>query len=187
MAELLLRQCNVAVPEIDVGTDMFAFLDEEEVVARVQVKTARAERYKKEAGCSALFDIPLRQLDQPDQPALYYVFAVRLGEQWVDFLVIGRTQLNDYWNSDRRFGTANPASGSLVLTIRFRPESVLCGEVDLTGHRNAWDLLPPLAAPGSSTIGQALGGLAEPAPPTDDGGLASAPPEAPSAETPPPA
>ena len=37
MAELLFRKCNVAVPIIDLGTDTFAFRDDREEVARVQV------------------------------------------------------------------------------------------------------------------------------------------------------
>jgi hypothetical protein len=36
MAELLRRKCNAAMPEVDVGADVFAFLeDREEVVQRV--------------------------------------------------------------------------------------------------------------------------------------------------------
>ena len=38
--ELLHRQCNAAVPHVDVGTDLFAFRDDREEVARIQVKTA---------------------------------------------------------------------------------------------------------------------------------------------------
>jgi hypothetical protein len=47
MAELLFRLCNAAIPEVDAGTDVFAFQDEREEVARVQVKTAQGERYRR--------------------------------------------------------------------------------------------------------------------------------------------
>jgi hypothetical protein len=60
----------------------------------------------------------------------------------VDFLVIGRAQLNDHWNGTRSFGTRDK-EGNLVLTVQFR-ERVLCGEVDLTDYRDAWHILPPL-------------------------------------------
>src|SRR3989440_11188254 len=141
MAELLFRRCNAAIPEVDVGTDVFAFHDEREEVAWVQVKTAQGTRYKKGGGHSAQFSIPLKQLErQPDKPPLYYALAVRLEGQYVDFLVIGRPQLNGHWNGPRRFGTKDKG-GNLVLTLQFR-ERGLCGEVDLTGHRNAWDILP---------------------------------------------
>ena len=42
MAELLRLRCNVAVPEVDLGTDLFAFRDEHEDVTRVQVKACTA-------------------------------------------------------------------------------------------------------------------------------------------------
>lgn len=47
MAELLFRKCNVSKPDVDVGTDVFAFQDDREDVARIQVKTAQAKQYKK--------------------------------------------------------------------------------------------------------------------------------------------
>jgi hypothetical protein len=145
VAELLSRRCNVAIPEVDVGTDVFAFLDDRDEVARIQVKTAQAERYKKGAGCSAQFLLPMRQLRSPDRPPLYYVLAVRLEEKWADFLILSRSQLKGYWEGKHRFGTDNPQADSLTLTIQFRPATVFCGEVELTNYRNSWDRLPPLS------------------------------------------
>jgi hypothetical protein len=142
IAELLIRRCNAAIPEVDVGMDVFAFLDEREEVARIQVKTAQGEKYKRGDGYSAQFSIPLKQLEQPDKPPLYYVLATRLEERFADFIVIGRSQLWDYWDSPKRFGTRDK-EGNLVLTVQFR-ERVLCGEVDLTDFRGAWNILPPI-------------------------------------------
>jgi hypothetical protein len=144
MAELLFRQCNAAVPVVDLGTDVFAFQDDRELIARIQVKTGQGERYKREEGYSVPFQLPMAQLRHLDSPALYYVLAVRLEGRYVDFLVFRRSELKDYWNGGLRFGTEDRASGNLVLTIQFRPGQVVCGEVDLTGHRDAWNVLPPL-------------------------------------------
>lgn len=144
LAELIFRQCNAAIPEVDVGTDVFAFHDESEEVGRLQVKTGQAKRYKKEQGYSVQFAIPLRQLEKRDWPRLHYVLAVRLEGQWVDFLLIGRPELRAYRNGPSRFGTENVTTRELVLSIQFRPTGVVCGEVDLTPHRNAWAHLPPL-------------------------------------------
>jgi len=145
MAELLFRQCNVAVPDVDYGTDVFAFRDEREEVARVQVKTAQGTQHARDNGHSAQFSIPMTQLSLPDRPPLFYALAVRLDGRWVDFLVISRETLNDFWNGEHRFGTDD--SGTLKITVQFRPDRVTCGEVDLTGFRNAWDQLPPLCPP----------------------------------------
>jgi len=98
MAELLFRLCNAAIPEVDAGTDVFAFHDTREDVARVQVKTAQGTPYKKGDGHSAQFSFPLKQLERPDKPPLYYALAVRLEGVYVDFIVLERAQMNDYFN-----------------------------------------------------------------------------------------
>jgi hypothetical protein len=144
MAELVFRQCNVAIPEVDVGTDVFAFHDEREQIARLQIKSGQAKRYKKGQGYAAQFAIPTLQLEHVGSPPLHYVLAIRLEGQWVDYLIISREEFNAYRDSERRFGTENRTTRELVLSIQFRPTQVLCGEVDLTNHRNAWDRLPPL-------------------------------------------
>jgi hypothetical protein len=43
MAELLHRRINVAIPEVDVGDDVFVVKGSDETVVRVQVKSAAAE------------------------------------------------------------------------------------------------------------------------------------------------
>ena len=61
MSELLHRKCNAAIPLVDVGTDVFAFRDDREEVARIQVKTARGQRYKNGKGYSARFGVPMEE------------------------------------------------------------------------------------------------------------------------------
>src|SRR3954468_22390844 len=91
MAELLARGCNVAVPEVDVGSDLFAFQDEEGLVTHIQVKTAGKPRsVKDDGGFSAQIDVPLGQLSRWDDPRLFYVFAMRVEGRWADFIVISR-------------------------------------------------------------------------------------------------
>jgi hypothetical protein len=146
VAELLFRGCNGAVPEVDQGLDVFAFRDESDQVARIQIKTGHAEKYKTSDGYRVQFSVPLKQLDRDDVPALFYAFVVRLDEQVVDYLIIPRFRLRDFWKSALQVGTE--AEGNLVLTVQFR-EQVICGEVDLTEFRRAWHLLPPLQLPES--------------------------------------
>ena len=47
VAELLFRGCNAAIPFVDRGLDVFAFFDDGEEIARVQVKTGSEDRYKR--------------------------------------------------------------------------------------------------------------------------------------------
>jgi len=105
------------------------------------VKTAQAARYAREEGYRAQFGFPMRQLEKASGPALTYVLAVRFEERFEDFVVLPRVAVVGWWNGANRFGTENPASGDLAVTVQFRPDSVVCGEVDLTPYRNAWHLL----------------------------------------------
>jgi hypothetical protein len=153
MGELLHRKCNAAVPHVDVGTDVFAFRDDREYVARIQVKTAPAKPYKDGSGYSAKFGVSMIQLSRPDNPPLFYAFAVRLANGWGAFIVISRTSLKQLW--DDGCGSANPKSGDLELHIQFRgkqpsdaadarPIDACCGEFNLSQYLNAWEILPPL-------------------------------------------
>ncbi len=42
MAEVLRLHCNAAIPEVDLGTDVFVFKDDREEVVRLQVKACTA-------------------------------------------------------------------------------------------------------------------------------------------------
>ncbi|MBX9787433.1 MAG: hypothetical protein K2Y37_00830 [Pirellulales bacterium] len=150
MSELLARECNAAIPVVDIGTDVFAFRDSREDVARIQVKTAHARSYKREHGFTAKFNIPIKQLNRADPLPLYYALAVRLRSEWTCFVVIGRVNLQQLWNQ----GLGSETAEELHLHLQFRPNDsgheprlrAQCGEVDLTEFINAWESLPPLRA-----------------------------------------
>ncbi|HJT78223.1 MAG TPA: hypothetical protein VJ739_13550 [Gemmataceae bacterium] len=147
MAELLHRGCNVAVPEVDVGRDLYAFQDDEEDVTHIQVKTAGNARPRKTAGCySAQIDVPLRQLQEQDIPPLHYAFAMRLKDRWADYLIISRPRLKNLW-SRKGIGTSyTDRNGNALLKLHFSftPDAVTCGGEDFQPYRNAWTSLPPL-------------------------------------------
>src|SRR4029453_5503917 len=90
MAEFLLRRYNVAMPEVDVGDDIFVVHDREGTMWRIQVKTAIGKR--REYGYSGQFAVRREQLNTPKKPELVYVFALRREAQW-DFAVIPRETL----------------------------------------------------------------------------------------------
>jgi hypothetical protein len=95
MAELLQRGVNVADPQVDVGEDVRAFRNGRPTVARLQVKTATAHPLQ-EPGCyAARVSVPLSLLAAPEDVRLDYVFAVRLGDRWTDFIVISRVELKE--------------------------------------------------------------------------------------------
>ena len=145
MAELLQLHCNVAIPEVDLGTDVFVFKDDREEVVRLQVKACTVPRiYLDGSGFSAKFSLPMRQIRRgEDRPPLYYALAVLRDRKWADFIVVSRSVLFAYYNGSERFGYFDQTNDDLVLTIGFR-DQVKCSKQDLTKYRNAWTLLPPL-------------------------------------------
>src|SRR5439155_23035933 len=75
MSELLYRRRNAAIPEVDVGDDVFVVRDEEDIVTRVQVKSANAT--VQHGGYFAQFSIPLSQLRIRKPLSFVYIFPVR--------------------------------------------------------------------------------------------------------------
>jgi len=173
MGELLHRKCNVAIPHADVGTDVFAFRDDREEVARIQVKTAPGLRYKKAKGYHAKFGIPMDQLNRSDVPPLFYALAIRLDSGWGSFVVISRAELQRLWKAG--CGSENEESGFLFLNIRFRAGEeedgaggqeaeneqklrAFCGKFDLTDYIDAWESLPPLKPSAATDVDVHVGG-----------------------------
>jgi hypothetical protein len=74
MSYFLMRGWNVAIPEVDVGDDLFVVDDKKGFFFRVQVKTSQA--IERENGYSVRFNVPLEQLENAIDPEIYYVFMI---------------------------------------------------------------------------------------------------------------
>lgn len=136
MAEFLLRGYNVAMPEVDVGDDIFVVEDRAGTLWRVQVKTAigKQRRY----GHSGKFAISLDQLNTVKKPDLFYVFALRAGERW-EFVILPRKALEDLRRGE---GVGTVAGSDLILNCRLTMSAVFCSGVNLQAHRNNWSEWP---------------------------------------------
>lgn len=141
MAELLLRGWNTAIPEVDVGDDIFVIHDRKGEPSRVQVKTAIAEPRK--YGYSAQFTLRLSQLENPISPEVTYIFATLLHDSWSDFVVISREALNE---EHQRYGmgSKNKNRDRLKLWLCFKGTSIICTQSDLSQYRNDWDTHFPI-------------------------------------------
>jgi hypothetical protein len=160
LSELLRRYCNVAVPEIDEGEDIFAFVTREPNVTRIQVKTANAEPLKEEGRYTARVSVPLQDLEVMLAVRLYYIFAIRLGDRWTDFVVIDREDLANLHEAVG-LGYENAKAGELQLYLSFGPTSLICSDLSLQQYRNAWSRLPSVQA--------ALARAAQTSPPPSQG------------------
>jgi hypothetical protein len=132
MAEYLLRGYNVAMPEVDVGDDIFVVHDWIGRLWRIQVKTAIGK--KRRYGYSAKFAVSIEQLAEEKSPDLIYVFALRIESGW-EFVIIPRAKL-DLERTTHGLGTT--VEGSLILTFRYREDQVLCSGQDFQVYRDNW-------------------------------------------------
>ncbi len=136
MAEFLLRGYNVAMPEVDVGDDIFVVHDQQGRLWRIQVKTAVGKR--RGYGFSGQFAVSRRQMEAEKSPDLIYVFALRTAAGW-EFLVIPRATLEDE-GEDHGIGTV--AGEDVILTFRFHADRVVCSARAFQQYRNNWDEWP---------------------------------------------
>ena len=134
MAEFLIRGWNTAIPEVDVGDDIFVVRDSDGNLRRVQVKTATAE--SQEDGHKAKFNVPLSQLRTPRSPDITYVFAVRLCDSWDTFVVMDREALDE---ENQLYNIGYDLKGGLMLELNFEGASITCDGHDLSQYRNNWD------------------------------------------------
>lgn len=129
MSEFLLRGWNVAIPEIDIGDDIFVVQDESGTLRRVQVKTSTST--KRQNGFSGRFKIPLKQLRNISKIRVHYAFVVRHSDQWTKPLIIRQDYLLNL------FETANIGSvhsEMLNLYFSYFDDKVECSKIDLTQY-----------------------------------------------------
>ncbi len=140
MAEFLLRGWNVALPEVDLGEDIFVIKDDSGNLSRVQVKTATAKAQRD--GYSAQFSVSLRQLRMPRTPDLIYIFAVRNGDGWESFVVIDRSALRE---EHELHGVGSSNGESVVFRFVLSGLNLLCSNRDFRAYQNNWSRWPFLS------------------------------------------
>lgn len=140
MAEFLIREMNVAIPEVDVGDDIVVVRDDHDLITRVQVKTANARAHRKSDDFAARFRLSVQQL-QYGPELLVYAFVVRHVERWQEFVIVPRAVL---WRlrTEHSIGSED-GSGGLLLELTFTPESVLLGRINLQPFRSRFLPWPP--------------------------------------------
>jgi hypothetical protein len=147
LSEFLYRLINVAVPEVDVGDDIFVVQEQDETVTRVQVKHSKADAQQNESYVAQFF-LPWDQFDHlDDTPALVYVLAVRYTHRWTDFIVARRSVLRQL-QADHAIGSVvkNEAGDTTGLKLRlvFTDLDVRGkGGYSLQPYRNAFEPWPP--------------------------------------------
>ncbi len=137
MSELLIRGWNVAIPEVDIGDDIFVVEDEKGVLRRVQVKTSKYYQSKK--GYSGKFQIPLRQLENVREVLIHYVFIVRKSDGWSKPIIIAQDALLDY-REQNQIGTFY--ENKINLNFSYFNDTVKCSGLDISKHINDYQNFP---------------------------------------------
>lgn len=132
MSEFLVRGWNVAIPEVDIGDDIFVVHDKEGFLERVQVKSATAKN--RSSGFSAQFTVPLKQLTSiANPPFIHYVFIARLSNSWSKPVVILQDALLRYVNT-MKMGTKAEGKVNFYFAFDSDQSSVFCSGIDLSKH-----------------------------------------------------
>lgn len=76
MSEFLMLGWNVAIPEVDIGDDIFVVQDDNGTLRRVQVKTSTATIHKN--SFSGQFNVSLKNLRNISNILVQYIFIIRL-------------------------------------------------------------------------------------------------------------
>jgi len=129
MSEFLMRGWNVAIPEVDVGDDIFVVQDENGTLRRVQVKTSTSKVRK--TGFSAQFQIPFKQLKNISNVPVHYVFIARLKDFWSEPVIIRQDYLLDHYENNN---LGSEFSGKIILYFSFTDSKVECSGQDFTKY-----------------------------------------------------
>lgn len=129
MSEFLMRGWNVAIPEVDIGDDIFVVQDEIGTLNRVQVKTATA--INKTSGFSAKFNLSIKQLEKTTDIFIQYVFVVRYNEKWTTPLIIRQDILLNHFQINN---LGSKHDGSLILHFSYSENKVECSGQDFTKY-----------------------------------------------------
>lgn len=155
MSELLIRGWNVAIPEVDHGDDLFVVQDASGRFSRVQVKTGNGKKLVR-GGCYTQFNLQVAQLTKPRTPEIFYVFVARFRNQWTDFLVISRPDLDDERRT-HKIGSLSNEGKRLTLRITFEDNDIKCSGRSYQNLRGAFNSLFPTPP---QSPGATMGGIA---------------------------
>jgi hypothetical protein len=99
MSEFLMLGWNVAIPEVDIGDDIFVVQDDDGTLRRVQVKTATA--LPRQNGYSCQFNVSSKNLRSFKNILVHYVFIARFNNEWAKPILIRQDVLLDYVENNK--------------------------------------------------------------------------------------
>lgn len=133
--QFLMHGWNAAIPEVDVGDDIYVVKDVKGYFRRVQVKTSTA--VERGYGCSVQFKLPRVQLRKTHNPELVYFLVVRRNLDWYDYLIIKRSTIKSLIFSS---GVGRKYKDCVNLYIKYDDNngSIICSSRDFSKFSKDW-------------------------------------------------
>ena len=129
MSEFLMRGWNVAIPEVDIGDDIFVVQDNDGTLRKVQVKTATSTI--RQSKFSGQFQISLKQLRNISKIPVHFIFIIRHNDNWTKPIIIRQDSLLDHFENND-VGSAH--KDNLNLYFSFNGKKVECSGQNFTKY-----------------------------------------------------
>lgn len=129
MSEFLMLGWNVAIPEVDIGDDIFVVQDDNGTLRRVQVKTSTSTARKE---CfSGQFSVSVKNLRNVSNILVHYIFLVRHNDEWSKPVIIRQDYLLDHFENN---AVGSEAKGNITFYFSYTNGNVECSGQDFTKY-----------------------------------------------------
>lgn len=128
MSEFLMLGWNVAIPEVDIGDDIFVVQDDNGTLRRVQVKTSTSTVRK--VGFSGQFSLSIKNLRNIANILVHYVFLVRHDGEWSKPVIIRQDYLLDHFQN----GVGVESKGNATFYFSYTNGKVMCSDEDFSKY-----------------------------------------------------
>lgn len=129
MSEFLMLGWNVAIPEVDIGDDIFVVQDDSGTLRRVQVKTSTSTIRKE--SFSGQFNISAKNLRNISNILVHFIFLVRYNDEWSKPVIIRQDYLLSHFEND---GVGSEAKGNITFYFSYSNGKVECSGKDFTKY-----------------------------------------------------
>lgn len=127
MSEFLMRGWNVAIPEVDIGDDIFVVQDDNGTLRRVQVKTSASTSRK--ASYSGQFNVSVKNLRNITNILVHFIFIIRHKDEWSKPVIIRQDYLLDHYENNK---VGSEANGNIIFYFSYSDKKVECSGQDFT-------------------------------------------------------
>lgn len=129
MSEFLLLGWNVAIPEVDIGDDIFVVQDDNGTLRRVQVKTSTSTARKE--NFSGQFSVSVKNLRNISNILVHYIFLVRHKDEWSKPVIIRQDYLLDHFENNE---VGSETNGNITFYFSYTNGKIECSGQDFTKY-----------------------------------------------------